>query len=374
MGKSTNKQPSAVGSPISIDNDGDLILRVGGAATLKEPNKTVECKVDSTTLRRASPVFKALLFSPRVETKVKPLLSDTEPWTVSLPEDEPGPFTILMGLAHAKYKFISRPWNTVMVNGLLILADKYDMMHLLSLFTTSMREVISDEINIVTAPDIFMNLYSSWELGDEQSFAKALKTIILATSLDKDDMTELTYHGSKLTSQHHLGPADLLDYIAEVRLSILTTLVDFINNEYKHCMTGNACGVSAPQPVYFSRQRAANQLQIDEHTRFKKICEDSNFGGFHRYFTACEDIPFFPINVGNIHHSFTEFRDSTMKLLQQMQSLSGHEQCSPSNRFQYHYQGLLDGTTSKRWEPENLIKQEHKEIMKKKREAFNSVV
>ncbi|KAK0667807.1 hypothetical protein QBC41DRAFT_338095 [Cercophora samala] len=138
-----------------------------------------------------------------------------------------------MGLAHAKHKFISRPWDTAMINGLLILADRYDMMHLLSLFGESMRADIGLNIGVATTPDIFMNLYSSWELGDEDSFAKALKTIILATSLDRNDPIQLIYQGTKLASQQHFGPADLMDYIAQVRLTILTQLVDFINNEYK---------------------------------------------------------------------------------------------------------------------------------------------
>ncbi|KAK4177140.1 hypothetical protein QBC36DRAFT_300521 [Triangularia setosa] len=355
MGKSSNKNFSAAGSPASIDNDGDLILRVGGAGSLKEPNNIVEFKVDSTTLRRASPVFKALLFGPWLESTVKALASPAEPWTVSLPDDEPSPFTILMGLAHANYKVISRPWDTITIYELLVLADKYDMMHLFSPFTASMKKTVN-AYNIVTPNiEVLVVLYCSWALGDEKGFAKALRNVVLHSSLDNCGTTQLVYSGTKLAEIYHLGPADLLDYIAEVRQSILAEFADCINNDYKRRMVGSVCVVK------------------DTSYAPKHICDDYILGGLHRSFTASANIPYFPINPQTIQHSCRGFYEAVLDLLQPMQILQGHLICFPKERFEAHVTGITI-ISNKRWEPGVLIKQEHRALMRKKRETFEAVV
>ncbi|KAK1464054.1 hypothetical protein CMEL01_12815 [Colletotrichum melonis] len=96
--------PERAGSPIatekvSFDDRGDLTLRVG---SLEDGSADVfDFVVCSRALARASPVFRAMLFSGFSESKPE---GDT--WIVKLPEDRPAPFFILLNIIHGCFSAV----------------------------------------------------------------------------------------------------------------------------------------------------------------------------------------------------------------------------------------------------------------------------
>ena len=75
-----------------VDAEGDLLLNVGAKLAGVKPWSFRVC---SAALRRASAVWKSMLFGPWVEAK--PAEGD---WTVNLPEDNPESFNVLLAIFH----------------------------------------------------------------------------------------------------------------------------------------------------------------------------------------------------------------------------------------------------------------------------------
>ncbi|KAL1840022.1 hypothetical protein VTJ49DRAFT_893 [Mycothermus thermophilus] len=103
--------------PISIDPDGDLILRVGVDFSRQQ------FKVCSSTMRRASPVWKAMLFGPWKEAKPA-----AGTWIVDLPEDDADRLRVLLDILHGNFDAVPEKIDDVLhLAKTLDIADKYDM-------------------------------------------------------------------------------------------------------------------------------------------------------------------------------------------------------------------------------------------------------
>lgn len=101
------------------DKDGDLVLWVG-----KElPSPTKEYLVCSSAMRRASPVWKKMLFGGFRESK--PAEGD---WVVALPDDDPDTLRILLDVIHANFAGSYLQLDVVGIYNHVILMDKYDML------------------------------------------------------------------------------------------------------------------------------------------------------------------------------------------------------------------------------------------------------
>ncbi|KAL2171513.1 hypothetical protein VTG60DRAFT_2681 [Thermothelomyces hinnuleus] len=99
---------------IEMDVDGDLVLRVGS-----ELGKAQDFRVCSATMRRASPIWKAMLFGPWKEAK------PTEGnWRVDLPDDNPWPTSILLAIIHSKFRPVQRVKSLGEMHEILLVADK----------------------------------------------------------------------------------------------------------------------------------------------------------------------------------------------------------------------------------------------------------
>jgi len=99
-----------------IDGDGDLQVLVG-----PEKRNFLVC---SKVLARASPVFKAMLFSGFRESKP----TDGTPWIVTLLEDNFEAAEILFNVTHAQFdRLPSTNLDLRVFYGKLLFADKYDM-------------------------------------------------------------------------------------------------------------------------------------------------------------------------------------------------------------------------------------------------------
>ena len=112
---------NAAGDPpqqrVTIDEDGDLTLRVGEGLTCQ----TSELIVCSSAMRRASPIWKKMLFGGFRESKP----AEGE-WVVALPDDDPAALSTLLHLVHANCSEKPRRLDMASLYNLVVVMDKYD--------------------------------------------------------------------------------------------------------------------------------------------------------------------------------------------------------------------------------------------------------
>ncbi|KAK4193214.1 hypothetical protein QBC35DRAFT_468892 [Podospora australis] len=113
------KQPSVVHPTKILDPDGDLKIAVGADHSTDEHT----FRVCSATMRRASPVWKAMLFGPWVEAKPK----NGDPWSVKLPDDDPEALGVLLAIVHGQnqHELFPKFMTLELLYDILIVSDKY---------------------------------------------------------------------------------------------------------------------------------------------------------------------------------------------------------------------------------------------------------
>ncbi|KAK0667808.1 hypothetical protein QBC41DRAFT_323229 [Cercophora samala] len=210
-------------NPHVLDDDGDLLLAVGTAS------EQTTFKVDASALRRASPVWKAMLFGPWAESK--PM--DGSKWVVELPEDDVQALTVMLGIIHNVYELVPGPdkmtvdllWN------ILVLCDKYDMARVLKPWVPSW----SQHIKSLKEPDTNEKMmFIAWELGDQCWFESLFGSLVLGACVNgKGHLVRLGdgFSFGDLITLTHLGPDSLLDDITTIRQFLITSLIGFLNTE-----------------------------------------------------------------------------------------------------------------------------------------------
>lgn len=167
-----------------FDPDGDLVLRVQEHHTFK---------VCSAALRRASPVFKTMLFGPWKESKAS--LRAGEDWIVELPEDSADAFHIILTVVHGQPQKLSDVGVVPFIEfaEVVLLADKYD-------FRQVMRSWICDwhqdddnrrlfEELQPDKDDFLAALKFSWDWGFQDVLLLLLRNVI--THADEKELREL---------------------------------------------------------------------------------------------------------------------------------------------------------------------------------------
>jgi hypothetical protein len=191
-----------------FDDDGDLWLHVGNGLGEDEPK--CHFKVCASAMRRASPVWKAMLFGPWAEAK--PAVGE---WSVEMPEDKSAALTILLAIIHGRPELVpnSVPLNCnnyCIISNTLIAADKYHRTHVLSTWAPTWVEFAS----IPWAHDpveVMQRLHIAWELGSGDQLAVIVKYLIL--EYPDDQLQELLAFAEQCTS---LGlPYDLADILSK---------------------------------------------------------------------------------------------------------------------------------------------------------------
>ncbi|KAK4177139.1 hypothetical protein QBC36DRAFT_372454 [Triangularia setosa] len=231
-------------NPLVLDDDGDLILVAGGRTF---HNKAV-FKVDASALRRASPVWKAMLFGPWSESKPK----DGSKWLVRLPADDTDALTVVLGIIHNVYDSV--PSDTItptLMWKILVVCDKYDMTRILKPWALSWSKHVRG-LNTNYEKAIFI----AWELGDEAWFASRFKDLVFKSCVTAQgrltclssgfmiwDFATLTHFGpdrmpGKTTSS--LSPSSILEDIASIRLFLVESLLGFLNAEIDLRLSGTA--------------------------------------------------------------------------------------------------------------------------------------
>lgn len=126
----------AAGDYIVMDPDGDLKLIVG--------QKEITFLVDARSLRRQSPVFKAMLFGSFREAVQGP------DWTVPLPEDDPIAFELILNTIHGNLNRLPSKIEVADLYNMVVLANKYDMIECLA---TRARQWYAQHRNPHRLPD-----------------------------------------------------------------------------------------------------------------------------------------------------------------------------------------------------------------------------
>jgi hypothetical protein len=204
----TELQPSTAAegpSPeqtIHVDPEGDLVLRVGS-----ELGTPADIRVCSSTMRRASLVWKSMLFGPWKESK--PALGD---WVVSLPEDKTWAMRVLLSIAHGNFGDVPKTVDVVQLYDIVMLADKYALLRMLQPWVNPWIDSVQNQEKI-TGQEWLMRAHAAWELGEEKLLAASIQDLMWGMTVQSTDEgdTRISYEGGDaLTFEEHLGPPDLL--------------------------------------------------------------------------------------------------------------------------------------------------------------------
>lgn len=189
---------------LAIDPDGDLLLRAG---TALEGEKACEFRACSAALRRASPVWKAMLFGPWQEAK--PAHGD---WIVDFPEDKPWSFRVVLAMVHGSFDAVPDCPSLEQLHDILMLTDKYDMIRVIRPWVAAWKSVVEGTIP-ATGLDHIRRVHAAWQLGSEELLCRASRAFALNVSIYKSDDETRFYFGDQnltLASDDHSGPSELM--------------------------------------------------------------------------------------------------------------------------------------------------------------------
>jgi len=210
--------PTQTPIPVNIDDEGDLILSVGQDT----PGGRTDFRVCSSALRRASPVFKAMLFGGWIESKPEQRNSSrqgnaavTPDWTIPLPDDRAEPMEAILRMAHGDFMSGGASRFTLeQVYQLLIVAKKYQMAHLTSPYThTWMSRLDTSGFALWgrTMKWLVRKAYLAYEVGNEAVFAEMVAVLIVRVKANDEGHLVLNDVDDKtdLDTLEHFGPLDL---------------------------------------------------------------------------------------------------------------------------------------------------------------------
>jgi len=203
-------------SVILFDPEGDLRLRVGAKAFL-DSSSPCEYRVCSAALRRTSTVWKSMLFGPWTETK--PAQGD---WIVELPEDKPWPTEILLAIIHGSFETVPRNPSLSGLHDILVVADKYDLIHVIRPWVDSWLVVITNPKPMInpsyfypqtkqlelSGRDHIMRTHAAWEVGCESVVVEEIIHFIFNLQVSSAE-NSFFYKGQQLVFGVYAGPPDL---------------------------------------------------------------------------------------------------------------------------------------------------------------------
>jgi hypothetical protein len=160
---------------VTMDPDGDLILRVGSGTAAE----ITEFQVCSAALRRNSPVFKSMLYGPWTESK--PPENSESQWVVHLPDDDRSGMEIILDIVHGNFDRVQASPEPLVLYDVVVIADKYDMFKCLRPWASDWRKEVVRRLDKVCNP---LLVHVAWELGDETSYVNGLRDLALRSCLD----------------------------------------------------------------------------------------------------------------------------------------------------------------------------------------------
>jgi len=203
---------------------------------------------------------------------------------------QPGGLEILLAILHGTFGAVPTTVSLNFLCGILVVADKYDLIHLLQPFVNRWVGAVKTPtpegsckgrapLLGFTGSHHFTRIYAAWELGCDDLVAQDMTDLVFNVSRIGDDFH---YKDRVVTSGHHSGPPDLLskhfhgwpaqdsihparaaacfestrpltspfpaEVVSELRLALIQSLLDFYQTEVtSHMKSMHACVASTRQ-------------------------------------------------------------------------------------------------------------------------------
>lgn len=228
-----SEAPIGVATPlmVTMDPDGDLTLRVGADTAAK----TTDFRVCSATLRRNSPVFKAMFYGTWTESK--PPKDSESQWVVSLPDDDPSGLQVILDIVHGNFDKVQITSGSLDLYQIVVAADKYDMFRCLRPWAAEWRKEVAENLNGFFQSSF---VHVAWELGDESSYITGLKSLAMRSCL-------VLEHSESTTSE------DVTDRTLWFRRSL------YLESAFAPLLPSSRCGpldiAGGCHPIRLHRQR-----------------------------------------------------------------------------------------------------------------------
>ncbi|TVY46829.1 hypothetical protein LOCC1_G003391 [Lachnellula occidentalis] len=157
----------------------------------KTPAKSehIHFLVSSKHMKMASSVFKAMLSGPFNEGET---LAATGKVEISLPEDDPVAFTILMNIIHHRSRAVPRKITLKSLVAVAILTDKYEFHQDVETYGEIWLKALklAVEVSDLSVYDVFSWLSVAWVFrrqASENHLSRLIKEIVLNRTWDDDD-------------------------------------------------------------------------------------------------------------------------------------------------------------------------------------------
>ncbi|KAK4033621.1 hypothetical protein C8A01DRAFT_19460 [Parachaetomium inaequale] len=349
----------------SIDNDGDLLLRVGAGHGSEKP---VEFKVCSATMRRASPVWKNMLFGPWKEAK--PAQGD---WVVDLPEDKPSTIETILSIIHGLFASVPKSVSLPVLNDILIYADKYDLIHIVRPWAGTWVEAVKNpKPNSTPAPipayygspfspaapiselsgnDHVMRIQAAWELGCEDVVSAEITDFVLNLSVagGKTNWSNYYYKFELLEFRSHFGPPDLMEIVQSLRLSLIQTLLDFYHEVVESRTQIRSACIRVSSSAFGRDERP--------------LCDALILGGIWQYLKKAK-LESLPVKAEDYPLGANQLMGRLSAMFATLPYLhDSHKDCGPAKKY-----AAFEKKTKQdeRWK--NVLRPHHKERMAAQRE------
>lgn len=349
------------GTRTVLDPDGDLILRAKSPAWVQNGTEC-EFLVDSHAMRRASPVWKCMLFGPWAESRP----ADGSQWVVSLPEDDPAALKPVLQIAHGEPgRMVER--NPDVILRTIILCDKYDTFELIGPWIHDWKAILAQQFG---SGHWQYAAFSAWCFGDTPWFAEACHHMLVAEASvrhGKVDGTRDEVHysedydtedgfGEKIKPVEATGktvvdvlPAELcalpetvISRISEVRESLKQSILNMFRQYIDKLRSDD--GDSDPLVRYaaaYKRSARNNNhgfcsLVVLGGITGALLSDPMNLGCILLDMLYASDIP---------HISVSDLIKRIQNVFKDVETLDGHDECSPVPIFA----GYLEEIEYSKW-------------------------
>ncbi|KDN68802.1 hypothetical protein CSUB01_12514 [Colletotrichum sublineola] len=208
---------------LTCDPRGDLTFRVDQKDIL----------VCSRTVARSSTVFRAMLFTGFAESKPE----GESTWTVDLPDDAFYPTLLLLTIIHGNFVSVPNMLKPEELYELLVVADKYDMIHTLKPMVSTWYQPHKDAITVV-GNEIF--LWIAWGLGDKKTFEHLALQLVLDSKVNKHGQL-LDGNGNLFNKHRPLVPSGILERIAQTREDTIQKIGFLLRKTMRASLEGQGC-------------------------------------------------------------------------------------------------------------------------------------
>ncbi|EJT76770.1 hypothetical protein GGTG_06685 [Gaeumannomyces tritici R3-111a-1] len=198
------------------------------------------------------------------------LPKEQDEWTAELPEDDPRAFRILMGIIHSSFaEHVPETIELVELFHVAILADKYDMTHLL-------RPWAEGWCSSQRGRRHPYRLWIAWVLGDDTMFESEARRLALGCPVNKYGQLLIRCTNGNLMPLEtfdYLRLPDILEPIAATRLEAADQILQKITAVHRKLATAN--GRHCREPTASTKQ----ECRLD--------CENALLGSMVKALDAC---------------------------------------------------------------------------------------